>query len=781
MVTFSPFRTTGHGKNTLFGFLILSFLFIILSLSSAANKEIFVSPDGGGDGSSASSPTTFQLALDDAHSDADTIFIYLLEGSYDAGSGPFTYSLAADESRILSICGGVTSTGAFTGSSENTVLDGNGTGQILKLRADASNSLLKAGVSHLTFKNGFASDDGNASTIDHGGAIMAHEGNADSHGAMDLNIYDCYFENNKTTGSINGGAIYSNVTLEIAECCFVKNEASNGGAIIAYTGPDGDQGRICRIEKTDFEENKNYGNQGSTIWHSITLEARDCFFSGMNDGSRAGPGSCVWGNRGSTHKISRCLFKDIIITYWGSAIQSFGGNAIIDNCIFENNKAGETGDGYGTLAFYHDNQPPTIKRITNCTFVGNRSKYPESSIGGALHNRGITGDDFVVANCIFYDNGLSPVYSSSTNAVVKYSFTSHPYLNVTNGGGNISGENPLFADEEYRLQETSTCVNKGTNDAEPAMERDFDGNRRILSGTIDMGAYEINHPPDVIILSEDTLAENSGAGITVGTLTANDPDEEDMEDLEFALIDGDGLNDLDNFRFTIEGNLLIALENFDFEEKNSLYIRIGVMDYSGACSDSSMVINITDKNDPVLVNGSIDNQVTVAYAEYDFTFDEELFSDQDEGDALSYSASLEDESALPGWLDFDDTNRNFNGTPVRSDTGTYAVKITASDNRGSIASVTFNLSVENNVSVEKPDVDHFRLYPNPASNEITVQIPSNQMNHCLKIYNSKGIPVKEIIHLHEGLNSISIKDLPAGLYYISTGIKGMSPEKFMVR
>ena len=540
-----PLKNIKPGKISVYTFLFLWFLFFVLPSSSGANKEIFVAPDGGGDGSSAGSPTTFQLALDNAHLDADTIFIYLLEGIYDAGSSPFNYSLAVDESRILRIRGGVTSDGSFTDTPDHTVLDGKGTSQILKLRADAGNSVLKTYVSHLSFKNGFAADDGNASTIDHGAAIMAYEGNADSHGAMDLYISDCHFEHNKTTGNINGGAIYSNVTFRISHCSFINNEASNGGAIIAYTGPDGDQSRVCSIEKTYFQENKNYGNQGSTIWHNITLEIRDCTFTGMADGSQVGNGSCVWGNMGSTHKISRCLFKDIIVKYWGSAIQSFGGNAYIDNCIFENNKAGEevgTGDGYGTIAFYHENQPSTIKRITNCTFVGNRSRYPASSWGGAIHNRGISGDDFIIANCIFYDNGMYPVYSSLISTIVKYSYFSDPYINLTDGGGNIAG-NPLFADEFYHLQETSPCVNSGTNDAEPDMERDFDYNRRILSGTIDMGAYEINHPPDSITLSDNTLAENSGAGATVGTLTAKDPDEEDMEDLEFALIEGDGVND----------------------------------------------------------------------------------------------------------------------------------------------------------------------------------------------------------------------------------------------
>ncbi len=49
------------------------------------------------------------------------------------------------------------------------------------------------------------------------------------------------------------------------------------------------------------------------------------------------------------------------------------------------------------------------------------------------------------------------------------------------------------------------------------------------------------------------------------------------------------------------------------------------------------------------------------------------------GDALSYSATLFDGSALPAWLSFDAATRTFSGTPAGADIGAIGVRVTATD------------------------------------------------------------------------------------------------------
>ncbi|WP_202928169.1 putative Ig domain-containing protein, partial [Cyclobacterium salsum] len=102
-----------------------------------------------------------------------------------------------------------------------------------------------------------------------------------------------------------------------------------------------------------------------------------------------------------------------------------------------------------------------------------------------------------------------------------------------------------------------------------------------------------------------------------------------------------------------------------------------------------------DPGTPVVVN-PIPDQFATEGIEYNFAFAETTFSDPD-GNPLSYSASLSDDSPLPSWLGFDAVNRTFNGVPTISDIGTLEIMVTASDGTLSVSDL-FTLSVEEQVT-----------------------------------------------------------------------------------
>ncbi len=93
------------------------------------------------------------------------------------------------------------------------------------------------------------------------------------------------------------------------------------------------------------------------------------------------------------------------------------------------------------------------------------------------------------------------------------------------------------------------------------------------------------------------------------------------------------------------------------------------------------------------VTASIANQGADLNRPYTFTVPSQTFSDQDVGDQLTYSATLSNGDPLPSWLSFNATTAQFSGTPTNSNTGSFAIKVSAIDTPGAVTSTTFTLSV----------------------------------------------------------------------------------------
>ncbi len=88
---------------------------------------------------------------------------------------------------------------------------------------------------------------------------------------------------------------------------------------------------------------------------------------------------------------------------------------------------------------------------------------------------------------------------------------------------------------------------------------------------------DVNEPSSAINLSSIAIAENSGVGALVGTLSATDPDRTDS--FSYALVSGPGSDN--NAMFQIVGNELRSLANFDYETKNAYTVRLRLTDAAG--------------------------------------------------------------------------------------------------------------------------------------------------------------------------------------------------------
>ncbi|MBX5177028.1 DUF4082 domain-containing protein [Rhizobium lentis] len=114
-------------------------------------------------------------------------------------------------------------------------------------------------------------------------------------------------------------------------------------------------------------------------------------------------------------------------------------------------------------------------------------------------------------------------------------------------------------------------------------------------------------------------------------------------------------------------------------------------DSAGATATANLTITIHGANDaPVLAVQTTTQNATVGSA-FSFTLPTTTFTDVDSGDTLAYAATAADGTALPSWLSFNASTRTFSGTPTTS--GTYGVKVTATDLGGLAANETFNIAV----------------------------------------------------------------------------------------
>jgi hypothetical protein len=156
-------------------------------------------------------------------------------------------------------------------------------------------------------------------------------------------------------------------------------------------------------------------------------------------------------------------------TYYSTGAGGGAADAILKNCILTANWAGLGGGAYGCT-------------LNNCTLVGN------SAVGGFLGSSGGGVVDCTLNNCIVYFNTANEGANYDSSTTLNYSCTT-PL--PTNGVGNITNA-PLFVDQasgNLRLQSNSPCINAGLNAFAPASP-DLDGLPRIVSGSVDIGAYE---------------------------------------------------------------------------------------------------------------------------------------------------------------------------------------------------------------------------------------------------------------------------------------------------
>jgi hypothetical protein len=270
-----------------------------------------------------------------------------------------------------------------------------------------------------------------------------------------------------------------------------------------------------------------YGGGGTLTLRNCLLSDNTASAFWITSSSSAGGGISV--STGGIVVLIDCSLTNNVATASGAvsgvanggAIRLSGATATFINCIIDGNSVMPASAGQGgalsavssshatfiNCRISHNQAPTTIKtpglytsnstlHLLNCTVVNNTigGKPPSDTVGGMMHSGGIA----TVSNCILFNNSGAQISGSTvSSSCVQGGFA---------GPGNIA-DDPQFVDAtngDYRLSTGSPCVDVGDlaslpsdsfdldddGDTKEFLPVDFNGERRVVNGYLDMGAHE---------------------------------------------------------------------------------------------------------------------------------------------------------------------------------------------------------------------------------------------------------------------------------------------------
>ncbi|MCF6183381.1 MAG: putative Ig domain-containing protein [Bacteroidales bacterium] len=275
--------------------------------------------------------------------------------------------------------------------------------------------------------------------------------------------------------------------------------------------------------------------------------------------------------------------------------------------------------------------------------------------------------------------------------------------------------------------------------------------------TFTINVINTNDAPVFTSNPPETVDEDSPYSYT---LTATDEDPTN-DILTFSAVDIPDWLNFDQNTATLSGTPL----NEDVGENNvSLKVSDGTDN-----TVQTFTITVINTNDPPYTVNSLENQISFTGINFNYTFGENCFKDDDAGDILHYSAALSDETNLPEWLNFDSDTKTFSGIPYEIQT--INIKINATDIAGETTSENFTLTIKENIQADTVSDNAFKIYPNPANDFIYIKLPYNKNPYYFDLYDINGKKILSQIVSSKETSEINISNLSRGYYIIKLTVK----------
>ena len=509
----------------------VTLLCISVSLQS---QTIYIKPNATGNGSSwANARGDLRQAMQSAGFGTQ---IWVAQGTYYTTS--CSNCSIADRQLSFEIPDGVAVYGGFKGTETNlsqrnwesnkTILSGDidNNGQAAN---NTFNIIYLRNASILTVIDGFTITGGNADSPASvgerytSGSAIYNDGRTD--GFVNPSVQNCIFTQNYAVGF--GGAVFNNAGFNgfcesrFKNCLFNNNFSKYGGGAVCNWGVFG--GTCTAVfEFCKFIDNKTDDSGGAVLSDGQVGTCEVSFINSQfirNESILYGGGMYNLGKTGNcTPTITGCLF-------WGNKAFSAAGvyclgsergnsSPRITNSIFYKNEANTGGSVYANAGedASTGNATGTAKpTLTNCIIWGNSA---------------------TTARLLRNINGLPTISHSIVDGNNCAGIHSGVGAGVTCNSGMIYNQNPLFNDPDngdFHLLPGSPAINAGNNSVITSqnINYDLDSLPRIVSNTVDIGAWEFNPSaqyPLRILLSAESRTICAGVKTVLKTnVTGSQP------------------------------------------------------------------------------------------------------------------------------------------------------------------------------------------------------------------------------------------------------------------
>lgn len=299
------------------------------------------------------------------------------------------------------------------------------------------------------------------------------------------------------------GALYNSSTGTLGNLIgvvFENNTAAFGGAINnSKTSASIKGGTIDLISKSHFIGNSAGSNQGGAIRNQGTISTiTDSVF----DSNVAGNGGAI--NNGTWGSLVEGIYKTTFINntaiaaggnHQGGAITNAGHIGIIDETVFESNRAGKIGGAIANVTPQNNGSGLAEVNIANSTFTGNVA----GESGGAIYNA--TGGAVSLAGENTFTGNMAGGVGNDIYNLGKLTVTG----GTTTIDGGITGEGALTIADGATLNIGTTTVQQkeltldgtvgatiiGANNYGKLLAETYNGNGKVSLNVATTGTYNI--------------------------------------------------------------------------------------------------------------------------------------------------------------------------------------------------------------------------------------------------------------------------------------------------